>query len=103
MTHAHGRGDQMPTMVKVKINLAKCKKLTFRRDLCSPEAIGYFSGKDKFSVDTSRVFYDFKNTEMYFAQSIAGKKGYVAKEGVEPIVIKTRKQHPPYNPKNAGR
>lgn len=69
----------MPAEFKIK----NCKKLTFRKDLCSETPIKYFTDKDRFFVDTSKVYYDFQNTPMYKAKLSYGKEGFVAKEGVE--------------------
>ena len=68
-----------------KINERKCKALTFRKDLCTEEAISYFTAKDRFFVDKSKTYYDFKNKPMYKASTRIGKEGFVYTEGVEEI------------------
>lgn len=94
----------MPAEFKIK----NCKKLTFRKDLCSATPIKYFTDKDRFFVDTSKVYYDFQNTPMYKAKLSYGKAGFVAKEGVEQIVrnrkhTSTRVVNPANNPKTQSR
>lgn len=90
-------------MTEAKMIRSKCKKLTFRKSLCDETPISYFHEKDRFFIDTSKVYYDFQNTPMYKCKLSYGKEGYVAKEGVEIIVRRTKREHPPYNKKAKSR
>ena len=83
-----------------EFKIKNCKKLTLRKDLCNESAVLYLSKKDRFYVDTSKVYYDFQNTPMYKAKLYYGKEGYVAKEGVEEIVkLNDGRKHLAYNKK----
>lgn len=71
-----------------RAKIKNCKKLSLRNDLDDKTIIEYFTAKDVFYVNTDKVLYDYRNTPMYEATTIGGKKGYVAKEGVDLIVDK---------------
>lgn len=87
-----------------EFKIKNCKKLTLRKDLCNASAVLYLTEKDRFHVDTSKVYYDFQNTPMYKAKLYYGKEGYVAKEGVEEIVkLYNGRKHPAYNKKIQSR
>lgn len=87
-----------------EFKIKNCKKLTLRKDLCDASAVLYLTKKDRFQVDTSKVYYDFQNTPMYKAKLYYGKEGYVAKEGVEEIVkLNNGRKHPAYNKKVQSR
>lgn len=87
-----------------EFKIKNCKKLTLRKDLCDESAVLYLTKKDRFYVDTSKVYYDFQNTPMYKAKLYYGKEGYVAKEGVEEIVkLNNRKQYLANNKKTQSR
>lgn len=87
-----------------EFKIKNCKKLTLRNNLCDASAVLYLTKKDRFQVDTSKVYCDFQNTPMYKAKLYYGKEGYVAKEGVEEIVkLNNGRKHLAYNKKVPSR
>lgn len=87
-----------------KAKIKNCKKLSLRGDLETQTCIGYFRENDTFLVDTSKVWYDYRNIPMYKAKRLGGKEGYVAKEGVDLIAGNNlKREYLKNHKKNASR